>query len=385
MSPVVVNLWDTVASPSWICSYHLLWDSDIQWHVWNQTYLTPTNWVQSFLFCASVQQWQKTDHRFLSVLSNNFWFVCVCLCVFLAARTRRDENALGLSLYLLALGWYWCERAGYMTQDGKLIISEWASGESRHSQLLFTLWAGRIHQKETLGPSENESYYVQSKTWLFSLERTHALWFWSFIDCLSENAENMNLAHIRGTEAWSIFSMCFLPHTNSVDVLAQHENGSILKLFTVEKVFLSHWTSHENLKAALCSFSNLNSCASLSCCGKNWHPLRGHSTPGRPGMGLYSFGSLLRTLWWDHTCLLPHSSGLSCSPSSRCVAGASLHGCTVLFILQQGSELASYNQLSSGQALAVKGGWTYGVLQHKWPDTLSVARFPGAAKMTLKQ
>lgn len=67
----------------------------------------------------------------------------------LVRRIPGEENALSHSLYLLVLDWCWCVRAGQRMEDGKLIIGEWVSGESWHPQLLFTLWAWRIHQAET--------------------------------------------------------------------------------------------------------------------------------------------------------------------------------------------------------------------------------------------
>lgn len=67
----------------------------------------------------------------------------------LVCRIPGEENALSHSLYLLVLDWCWCVRAGQRMEDGKLIIGEWVSGESWYPQLLFTLWARRIHQAET--------------------------------------------------------------------------------------------------------------------------------------------------------------------------------------------------------------------------------------------
>lgn len=68
---------------------------------------------------------------------------------FLVCRVPRGENALSNSLDLLVLDWCWWVKSGQTMEDGKLIIGEWVLGESWHPQLLFTLWAWKIHHAET--------------------------------------------------------------------------------------------------------------------------------------------------------------------------------------------------------------------------------------------
>lgn len=183
VSPVVVALWDTVACQSSVYPWHLLWDSYVLWcivnhmtTVWPSNDLTPPScWPPETPASFSVQQKQKQDHHSSSCLcSNNFFFLCVRVCHFGRLNPWRRKRIR--ASHCIYLPWVDTDARGQATWRR---MGNWSSAEGRRGSPGAHNCFSRFELEESIkqklrGRLRIQLLTAQIKTWLFSLERTHA-------------------------------------------------------------------------------------------------------------------------------------------------------------------------------------------------------------------